>query len=91
MAKIIGNVMVGAGNYDPVAAKNFDDHFDACFGEARRKAAEEKTPEQRAREAADAGKKHALKVQARTARMRIQAERVEKEYEAIRDGDKRRR
>lgn len=67
--KTIGSISVGYGEYDRDAAANYDRNYDAVFGKARAKNAKRPAAE-RAREAADAGKKQSMKVQARTARAR---------------------
>lgn len=67
-------ISVGTGEYDVEAGKRYDENYERIFGEARKKNAE-RSAEERAREAADAGKRHSAKVQARTARMRAQGDR----------------
>ena len=82
-------ISVGQGEYDAEAGKRYDENYDRIFGEARRKNAE-RSAEERAREAADAGKRHAAKVQCRTARMRImgdkKVEAMAKEDEVAKKG-----
>lgn len=72
--KAIGNIHVGSGEYDVEAGRNYDKNYDAVFGKAREENAKRPAAD-RAREAADSGKKRAGKVQARTARMRAMGDR----------------
>lgn len=80
--KLLENIFVGFGQYGEEEGRRYDEGWERTFGEAARKAREEKSPEQRAREAADAGKRHAAKVASRTARMRIQEEKKLKEWDS---------
>lgn len=88
MTKALG-IQVGPGSYDKEAGKRYDENYDAIFGKAREENAK-RPVEERAREAADAGKRHASKVQARTARARAAGdrhiERIEAKDKAAKEG-----
>lgn len=87
--KVMGNIHVGFGEYNKEAGRLYDEGWERIFGEAARKN-KERPAEERAREAADAGKRHASKVQARTARARAAGdrhiERIEAKDKAAKEG-----